>query len=52
MYKEHIDHLNKLENGAIIWQLRSIVSYQGPLDKNHPSYIGSTFNIKGELEDY
>ena len=50
-YNELMDHLNKLEDGAIMWELRHIVSHQRPLDKNHPSYMGSTYNVKVKWEN-
>ena len=50
-YNELMDHLNKLEDGAIMWELKHIVSHQGPLDKNHPSYMGSTYNVKVKWEN-
>ena len=50
-YNELMDYLNKLEDGAIMWELRHIVSHQGPLDKNHPSYMGSTYNVKVKWEN-
>ena len=50
-YNELMDHLSKLEDGAIMWELRHIVSHQGPLDKNHPSYMGSTYNVKVKWEN-
>ena len=45
-YNELMDHLHKLEDGPIMWELRKIVSHQGPLDKNHPiSYLPGDISI-------
>ena len=41
-----MDHLNNLEDGPIMWGLDCIVSHQGPLEQNHPSYMGSKYNVK------
>ena len=39
-YNEHKDHLNNLEDGAVMWELQQIVSHRGSLKKTHPSYNG------------
>ena len=50
-YNELMDHLHKLEDGPIMWELRKIVSHQGPLDKNHPNYMGSPYNVGVKWEN-
>ena len=49
--KELMDHLNNLDEGSVLWDLRNIVSHQGPLNKNHPSHVGSPHNAKVEWEN-
>ena len=41
-----MDHLDKQEDGPIMWELTKITSHQGPLNKNHPNYQGSPYNVE------
>ncbi len=50
-YNDIMDHLDKQEDGPLFWELRHIVSHQGPLSKEHPSYKGSPYNVKVEWEN-
>ena len=50
-YNKLMDHLNNLEDGPIMWGLDRIVSHQGPLDRNHPSYMGSKYNVMVQWEN-
>ena len=55
-YNDIIDHIEKQGEAPIFWELDHIVSHEGPLTKEHPSYKGSTFNVRvewsnGEITD-
>ena len=50
-HNQLMDHLNNLDEGSIHWDLQNIVFHQGPLNKNHPSHMGSPHNIKVEWEN-
>ena len=50
-YNDIMDHLDRQEEGSLLWELRHIVSHQGPLSKEHPSYNGSPYNVKVEWEN-
>ena len=48
-YNELMDHLNNLEDGAVMWELQHIISYQRPVDKNYPNYMESPYNVNVKL---
>ena len=50
-YNELMDFLNNFEDGPIMCRLDQIVSHQGPLDGNHPTYIGSKYNVMVQWEN-
>ena len=41
------------ENGEknILWEFKRIKGHQGPLNKNHPDYKGSSYNVTIEWEN-
>ena len=47
-----LDHISAKENNedAVVWKFRRIVAHEGPLDKSHPSYKGSKYNVMLEWE--
>ena len=51
-YAEMLDHISAKENNedAVVWKFRRIVAHEGPLDKSHPSYKGSKYNVMLEWE--
>ena len=46
-----MDHLDNLEEGSMQWDLNTILSHQGPLNKNHPSHMGSPHNVEVKWEN-
>ncbi len=47
-----LDHISAKENNedAVVWKFCCIVAHEGPLDKSHPSYKGSKYNVMLEWE--
>ena len=50
-YNQIMDHLNKAEDDPVVWRFKSILAHQGPLDKSHRDYKGSTYNVSIEWEN-
>ena len=50
-YNKILDYILKDEETDIMWKFRRIISHEGPLEQNHPSYNGSKYNVKVEWEN-
>ena len=50
-YNEILERLEEDDNNPTVWKFKRIVSHQGPLSHNHPSYMGSTYNVTMEWEN-
>ena len=50
-YNKILEHLEADEENPIEWKFKRIVSHQGPLRPDHPSYMGSTYNVVMEWEN-
>ena len=50
-YHQIMEYLAKDIDDPVIWKYRRIVSHQGPLDKNHNDYKGSSYNVRIEWEN-
>ena len=50
-YNEILHHIEKDDNTELVWKFKSITSHQGPMDKNHKDYKGSSYNVKVEWEN-
>ena len=50
-YNEIVDYIEKQGEEPLYWELRHIVSHQGPLQAHHPSYKGSPYNVRVEWEN-
>ncbi|CAJ1934830.1 unnamed protein product [Cylindrotheca closterium] len=50
-YNEILERLEADEDNPIVWKFKRIVSHQGPLRPDHPSYMGSTYNVTMEWEN-
>ncbi|CAJ1938442.1 unnamed protein product [Cylindrotheca closterium] len=50
-YNEILERLEADEENPIVWKFKRIVSHQGPLQPDHPSYMGSTYNVAMEWEN-
>ena len=50
-YNEVLQRLEADEDNPIVWQYKRIVAHQGPLTPDHPSYMGSTYNVCMEWEN-
>jgi hypothetical protein len=50
-YNEILSYLEAQEQDDLVWNFRRIVGHEGPLNKDHPDYNGSTYNIKIEWEN-
>jgi hypothetical protein len=50
-YNKLLEFICKDEESDITWKFCRIVSQQVSLDKNHPDYSGSQFNIMVEWEN-
>ena len=50
-YNDIISYLEKDADNPVLWRFKKIVSHQGPLDKNHPDYNGSNYNVRVEWEN-
>ena len=52
-YNEILQCINREteEDEEILWKWRKIVAHEGPLNQNHPNYMGSKYNLIVEWED-
>lgn len=50
-YSQIMDYLNRDNDDPVVWRFNKIIAHQGPLDKNHKDYKGSTFNVSVEWEN-
>jgi hypothetical protein len=50
-YNQIMDHIEQLEEDAIVWRFKRIVGHEGPLTKNHPMWKGSIYNVPIEWEN-
>ena len=50
-YHQILEYLEKDADDPTIWKFKRIVSHQGPLDKNHKDYNGSSYNVRIEWEN-
>ena len=50
-YNDLVDHIQRIEDQDIFWELKQVVAHEGPLNKNHPNYKGSKYNVKVEWEN-
>ena len=48
---EIVDHIERQNEEPLHWELRHIVSHQGPLQSDHPSHQGSSCNVRVEWEN-
>ena len=48
---EILHDIEKDENTEVIWRFKSITAHQGPMDKKHKDYKGSSYNVKIEWEN-
>ena len=44
-YDQIMDHIEKHGEDSIQWEINKIVEHHGPLNKDHPDFIGSTYNV-------
>ena len=50
-YDEVLDHIEKDETQDVLWKFKSIQAHEGPLDKSHRNYNGSSYNLLIEWEN-
>ena len=50
-YNQIMDHLNKDDDNPVVWKFKDIIAHQGPLNKSHKDYKGSTYNLTIEWEN-
>ena len=50
-YNEIMEHINKDQEDPTVWKFRKITAHEGPLDKNHPNWAESSYNVMIEWED-
>jgi hypothetical protein len=50
-YSDILQHLERDEDDNHVWKFRRIMAHEGPLNSNHPSWKGSTYNVMVEWED-
>jgi hypothetical protein len=50
-HQQVLDHINKDMEGSRKWKFRPILGHQGPLTKDDPDYIGSSYNVKIKWEN-
>ena len=50
-YNDILDAIPNSEESNITWQFKRIKAHQGPLNKNHPDYNGSSYNVTIEWEN-
>ena len=46
-----LDYIEKDEEASVVWRFKKILSHEGPLNHNHPSYNGSSYNVQLEWEN-
>jgi hypothetical protein len=47
-----MQHIEKVDDdGETFWQYKRIAGHEGPLNKNHSSWKGDTYNVKVEWEN-
>ena len=49
-YHDIIDHIEKEYEDPTVWKLRRITAHEGPLQRTHPNYKRSTYNVMIEWE--
>jgi hypothetical protein len=49
-YNQIMDHIEQSGEDAIVWRFKQIVGHKGPLNKNHPMWKGSVYNVRVEWE--
>ena len=50
-YNQILHHIEKDDNTDIVWKFKDITAHQGPINRNHPDYKGSSYNVKVEWEN-
>ena len=50
-YNEILHHVVKDANTEVVWRFKSITAHQGPTDKKHKDYKGSSYNVRIEWEN-
>ncbi len=50
-YNEILERLEADQENTTVWKFKQIVGHQGPLNSNHPAYMGSKFNVTMEWEN-
>jgi hypothetical protein len=50
-YNQIMDHIEQLEEDAIVWRFKRIAGHEGPLTKNHPMWKGSIYSVCVEWEN-
>jgi hypothetical protein len=50
-YNQFMDHIEQLEEDAIVWRFKRIAGHEGPLTKNHPMWKGSIYNVCVQWEN-
>ena len=50
-YNEILNYLADQEQDDLVWNFRRIVSHEGPLNKDHADYNGSSYNVTIEWEN-
>jgi hypothetical protein len=50
-YNEILTYLEAQEQNEGLWKFRHIVGHEGPLNKSHPDYNGSLYNVQIEWEN-
>ena len=44
-YDKVLDHIEKDETQDVLWKFKNIQAHEGPLDKSHRNYNGSSYNL-------
>jgi hypothetical protein len=50
-YNKMLEYISKDEESDIMWKLKYIIFHKGPLQKGHPEYRNSQYNIMIEWEN-
>ena len=50
-YNDILERLEADKENPTVWRFKRITGHQGPLRPNHPSYMGSTYNVTMEWEN-
>ena len=50
-YNEILHHVERDDNTDLVWKFKDITAHQGPMNRNHPDYKGSSYNIRVEWEN-